>query len=488
MEFSAGTLAVVILAAGRATRFKSQQNLSKVLYPVAGLPMIEHILQVAQRLQPREIAIVVNPEVQEALMKRFGHLYTYVVQEPQLGTGDALATALPAIGAETDYLVVLPGDVPLITEEALHELMVSTQGVDAAVLTFKPPSPRGYGRIVRDEEGRLVSLIVEEADAEPQQRAVPEVNSGVYALERRWAERALDRVRLECGPENRKGEYYLTDIVRFLRTAPVMHEPAEDLMGINDRSQLAQAEDVMQKRIIAAHAHNGVTFVRAETTYVEASVRIGADSIIYPGCLLRGETVIGEGCEIGPMCYLQDSRLGARNRVVYAHLVKVHSEEGVKIGPFASLRPGTHLSESVKVGSFVELKEARIGAESKVPHLTYLGDSEVGRDVNIGAGTITCNYDGFAKYRTIIEDEAFIGTHNSIIAPRRIGKGSYTAAGSTINADVPPDSLAIGRARQVNKKGYAKRMRERKARAKEETPPDENASASADDSELGVDT
>jgi len=479
MASSAGTLAAVILAAGRATRFKSQVGLSKVLYPLAGLPMVEHILRVVQKLQPEQIVIVVSPETQEALLNRFGHLYTYAIQEPQLGTGDALAAALPAIDVAADYLLVLPGDVPLITEEALRELMTSARGADAAVLTFEPPNPRGYGRIVRDEDGRLVSLIVEDSDAEPEQSAIREVNSGIYALEQRWVERSLERVRRECGKENRKGEYYLTDIVRFLRTSPVLHQPWEDLMGINDRSQLALAEDVMQERIIAAHAHDGVSFMRAETTYVEASVRIGVDSIIYPGCLLRGETVIGESCQIGPMCYLDDCRVGNRNQIVYAHLVKVHSEDDVKIGPFANLRPGTHLAESAKVGSFVEMKETRLGTGSKVPHLTYLGDAEVGRDVNIGAGTITCNYDGFDKYRTTIEDEVFIGTNNAIIAPRRIGKGAYTAAGSTINQDVPPDALAIARGRQVNKEGYAKRLRERKARKRtaDEGVSDEDTAA-----------
>jgi len=477
MESSTGTLAVVILAAGRATRFKSQRVPSKVLYPVAGIPMIEHIFRLVQRLDPKQTVIVVSPEVRDALLKRFGNLYEYVVQEEALGTGDALSTAMPLLDESVDRLLVLPGDVPLVTEEALWVLLRSILGVDAAVLTFEPPNPRGYGRIIRDEERRLVSRIVEESDAEPEQRAISEVNSGVYALERRWAESGLERVSRECGAENRKGEYYLTDIVRFLRTAPVLHQPPEDLMGINDRSQLTLAEDLMQKRIIAAHAHAGVTFVRAETTYVEASVRIGEDSTIYPGCVLRGDTAIGESCEIGPMCYLEDCRVGDRNRVVYAHLVKVHSEQDVKIGPFANLRPGTYLSESVKVGSFVELKEAHIGSGSKVPHLTYLGDSEVGRNVNIGAGTITCNYDGFAKYRTVIEDDAFIGTNNAIIAPRRIGKGAYTAAGSTINQDVPPGSLAVARGHQVNKEGYVKRMRERKAQAPgdEESPSNEES-------------
>jgi len=464
-ELAHRPFAAVILAAGRATRFKSKHTRSKVVFPLAGVPMIEHILTTVQQLGPDQTVIVVNNEVRDELSSHYGSLYNMVVQEQQLGTGDALATALPALQKDIELVLVLPGDVPLVTEEALRSVIGAAFGADAAMLTFEPPEAKGYGRVVT-EDG-LVTKIVEEVDADATELGIREVNSGIYAIERKWAETALERARDKFGTENRKGEYYLTDIVHFLRTRAVLYEPASDLMGINDRAQLNDAENVVQHRLLRKHALNGVTFVRGETTYVEANVKLGGDTVVLPGCVLRGDTVIGEDCEIGPMSYIEDSRLGDGCRVFCSHLVGVHAEEGVKIGPYSNLRPGTNLAENVKVGNFVELKKASIGAGSKVPHLSYVGDAKVGTGTNIGAGTITCNYDGFAKYETSIGDGVFIGSNSTLVAPLSIGDGAYTAAGSTVTRDVPPDALAVGRARQENKEDYARKLREKKAKAQE---------------------
>lgn len=462
-ELAHRPFAAVILAAGRATRFKSKHTRSKVVFPLAGVPMIEHILLTLQQLGPEQVVIVVNDDVRQELSTHYGGIYDMVLQEPQLGTGDALATALPALKENIELVLVLPGDVPLVTEEALRGVIGAAFGADAAMLTFEPPDTKGYGR-VKTEDG-LVTKIVEDVDADAGDLRLREVNSGIYALERKWAETALERARTEFGTENRKGEYYLTDIVHFLRTRALLYHPAQDLMGINDRAHLNEAENVVQQRLLRQHAMNGVSFVRGETSYVEAHVKLGQDTTVLPGCVLRGETVIGEDCEIGPMSYIEDSRLGDGCRVFCSHLVGVHAQAGVNIGPYSNLRPGTNLADGVKVGNFVELKKANVGAGSKVPHLSYVGDAKIGEGTNIGAGTITCNYDGFAKHETKIGDGVFIGSNSTLVAPLTIGDGAYTAAGSTVTKDVPPDALAVGRARQENKAGYARKLREQKAEA-----------------------
>ena len=296
---------------------------------------------------------------------------------------------------------------------------------------------------------------------------ISEVNSGIYAINRKWVDTALDRAREECGTDNRKGEYYLTDIVNYLRTSAVFYEPAQDLMGINDRAQLNDAENAIQQRLLVKHARSGVTFVRGNTSYIEFNVRIGRDTTVLPGTVLRGETVIGEDCEIGPMAYIEKSRLGDGCKVFCSRLVEVKAEEGVTIGPYANLRPGSTVEETAKIGNFVELKKSTIGAGSKVSHLSYIGDAKVGKNTNIGAGTITCNYDGFDKHPTIIGDGVFIGSNNTLVAPIEIGDGAYTAAGSTLTKDVPADALGVGRSRQENKEGYAAKARKKKSKKPE---------------------
>ncbi len=456
-----GTFAAVVLAAGRGTRFRSKHVRSKVLFPIAGVPMLEHILQTLHGMTPEQIIIVVNEDVQAEITEHYGSIYEMVVQEPQLGTGDALATAMPAVSSDVDNVLVLPGDVPLVTESALRDVLSAASSGDAALLTFTPPEIRGYGR-VKTEDG-FVTGIVEDVDADAVELKIKEVNSGIYAINRRWVDTVLDRAREEFGTDNRKGEYYLTDIVNFLRTRAVYYEPAQDLMGINDRAQLNDAEDTIQQRLLVKHARSGVTFVRGNTSYIEFNVRIGQDTTILPGTVLRGETVIGEDCEIGPMAYIEKSRLGDGCKVFCSRLVEVKAEEGVTIGPYANLRPGSNVEETAKIGSFVELKKSTIGAGSKVSHLSYIGDAKIGKKTNIGAGTITCNYDGFTKHRTTIGDGVFIGSNNTLVAPIEIGDGAYTAAGSTLTKDVPADALGVGRSRQENKESYAAKLREKKS-------------------------
>jgi len=458
-DASNGGFAAVVLAAGRGTRFKSKHVRSKVLFPIAGVPMLEHILQTLHGMTPAQIVIVVNEAVQAEISEHYGTIYEMVVQEPQLGTGDALATAMPAVNSEVDKVLVLPGDVPLVTEKALRDVLLAASSGDAALLTFTPPELRGYGR-VKTEDG-FVTGIVEEVDADMAELKITEVNSGIYAINRQWVGAALDRAREECGTDNRKGEYYLTDIVNYLRTSAVFYEPAQDLMGINDRAQLNDAENAIQQRLLVKHARNGVTFVRGNTSYIELNVRIGQDTTILPGTVLRGETVIGEDCEIGPMAYIENSRLGDGCKVFCSRLAEVKAEEGVTIGPYANLRPGTNVEETAKIGNFVELKKSTIGAGSKVSHLSYIGDAKIGKNTNIGAGTITCNYDGFAKHPTIIGDGVFIGSNNTLVAPIEIGDGAYTAAGSTLTKNVPADALGVGRSRQENKEGYAAKARKK---------------------------
>jgi bifunctional UDP-N-acetylglucosamine pyrophosphorylase/glucosamine-1-phosphate N-acetyltransferase len=456
----AGTFSAVILAAGRATRFKSKYTRSKVMYPLAGVPMIEHILLTLQGMNPAQIVIVVNNDTREEVQQRYGYLYEMVLQEPQLGTGDALAAALPVLHKDVESVLVLPGDAPLVTEEALRAVLSGQFGVDASLLTFTPKELRGYGR-VKQADG-LITKIIEEVDAETADLRISEVNSGIYSISRQWMETALERARVEIGTTNRKGEYYLTDIVSFLRTRAIQYEPAHDLMGINDRAHLNEAENVVQTRIAERHARNGVSFMRAETSYIEMNVRIGQDAIIMPGTVLRGDTVIGDDCIIGPNTYVEDSRLGDGCRVAYSHLVGVRSEGGVNIGPYANLRPGSTLAEGVKIGNFVELKKTSVGEGSKIPHLSYVGDAKVGSKSNVGAGTITCNYDGFTKHPTKIGDRTFIGSNSTLVAPINIGNDAYTAAGSTLTKDVPDGALGLGRARQENKEGYAAKLREKK--------------------------
>jgi bifunctional UDP-N-acetylglucosamine pyrophosphorylase/glucosamine-1-phosphate N-acetyltransferase len=451
----------IVLAAGQGTRMKSK--LHKVLHEVAGKPMIKHIVDTLHKAQVNRTVVVVGhgaSMVKEAL----GEQVEYAIQEQQLGTGHAVLQAAQLLENLDGYTLILYGDVPLLTEETIHNLVKIQSELQAAgtLLTAQMDNPTGYGRIVRNEQG-AVTHIVEEKDCTDKERLITEINTGTYCFNNRLLFEALRQVT----NNNTQGEYYLTDIIRILSDRGhhidgyCMGDPVE-ATGVNDRIALAQVEEVIRKRVIKQHMLNGVSFINPDSAYIGVDVTIGADSIIYPNCHISGVSVIGSDCIIGPNTEISDSVL--HDGVHVKQSVIDHAEVGKdsNVGPFAYLRPGTKLAANVKIGDFVEIKNSTIGEGSKVPHLSYVGDALIGQHVNMGCGTITANYDGSHKHVTQIDDHAFIGSNSNLIAPIHIGKGAYVVAGSTITHDVAADELAIGRARQTNKPGYAARLKARK--------------------------
>ncbi|HHY92571.1 MAG TPA: bifunctional UDP-N-acetylglucosamine diphosphorylase/glucosamine-1-phosphate N-acetyltransferase GlmU [Firmicutes bacterium] len=460
-------LAAIILAAGKGTRMKSERP--KVLHELCGRPLVTYVVEAAQAAGTDEIVVVINREM-DAVREVLGPGIKYAYQEEQLGTAHAVLAARTALDPEAGDVLVLCGDTPLLTGDLLTALVARhREGAAAAtVLTAELTDPTGYGRIVRDAAGE-VEAIVEERDAAPAIRALHEVNTGVYCFAAAPLFAALD----EVGSENAQGEYYLTDVLAILRrngrrvlaaTAP---EPVLT-QGINNRVQLAEAEAFLRARIRREHMLAGVTLLDPASTFIDVGVTIGPDTIIYPFTIITGRSSIGRGCRIGPSVELRDSRVGDGATVSQAVLVEAEVGPEAVVGPFTYLRPGTVLATGAKAGTFVEIKKAVIGPGSKVPHLSYVGDAQVGRGVNIGAGTITCNYDGFKKNETVIEDEVFIGSNTNLVAPVRVGRGAYTGAGSTITRDVPPGALALERAEQRILPDWVKKRRAKLACAKEQ--------------------
>lgn len=445
----------IMLAAGKGTRMKSA--LPKALHAVCGLPMAEYVgaaMREAGALKP----IVVIGFGGDLLRAELGNGYDYVYQKEQLGTGDACKQALPKLENFSGAVLVGPADAPLITGEAmiaLVEAFVRTKS-DCVIATCKLEDPTGYGRIVRDENGNPAA-IVEELDADDSQRAIDEVATSYYCFD----SNALKRLLPKVGNDNRKHEYYLTDVVALIAggggkvTTHLFEDPAL-LMGVNDRYQLAEASQAMRQRILKKHALNGVTLADLNTIHIGARVQIAPETRIDAMTVIEGESQIGAGCHIGPMSRICDSVIADECTVVMSNVNRASIGAQCRIGPYANLRPGTILGERVKIGNFVETKSAELGEAASVSHLSYIGDASVGPRANIGAGTITCNYDGIEKHKTIIGADAFIGSNSTLIAPVEIGEGAITAGGSTINQDVPPEALGVGRARQVNKEGWAK--------------------------------
>ncbi|HHX51575.1 MAG TPA: bifunctional UDP-N-acetylglucosamine diphosphorylase/glucosamine-1-phosphate N-acetyltransferase GlmU, partial [Clostridia bacterium] len=371
--------------------------------------------------------------------------------------------AVPFLADDVERVLVLCGDTPLLTGKTIKRLLHYFQetGAKGAVLTAYYHNPDGYGRVVRDEKG-LVLKIIEQGDALPEELEIKEINSGVYCFSRKELEEALETLQ----PDNVQGEYYLTDVVfafrqKGLPVFPCLVTEEEETYGINSRVELARAEGIFRRRINEGLMENGVTIIDPATAYIEAQVEIAPDTIIYPLTVLQGETRIGCGCQVGPNVVMVDSTLGDRVQVRQAVLEGAVVGKDSNIGPFSYLRPGTVLGEEVKVGDFVEVKQSLIGDGSKVPHLTYIGDSTIGKKVNIGAGTITCNYDGKQKWQTVIEDDVFIGSNSNLVAPLTIGEGAYVAAGSTLTENVPEKSLGIARGRQVVIKDWVLRKEEK---------------------------
>lgn len=444
-----GRLAAVILAAGKGTRMKS--DMPKVLHTLAGRPMIYYPLDLARRLGAERIVIVVGhggDRLQEALR---GEEITFVTQEPQLGTAHALGFARGCLEDFAGQMLILCGDVPLLELETLRGLLAHhrREKVPLTMLVGKLDVPSSYGRVIRDAGGRVVK-IVEEKDASAAQRRIREVNAGTYCAEPRAVFKVLDRV----GKDNAQGEFYLTDIVEILAPKGIATYRAashEEFMGINDRVDLARAEEILQWRLRTLWMREGVTLRDPGSVYMDLDVEIGRDTSVGPQVILRGKTSVGERCEIGAGCTIQDSILEDGVMVRPCSVItESRVARGAIIGPFAHIRPGSHVGPEARVGNFVEVKKSTIGRGSKASHLSYLGDAEVGEGVNIGAGTITCNYDGFHKHRTIIEDEVFVGSDTQLVAPVRVGRGALVGAGSVITKDVPPGALAVGRSRQRN--------------------------------------
>jgi bifunctional UDP-N-acetylglucosamine pyrophosphorylase/glucosamine-1-phosphate N-acetyltransferase len=451
--------AVVILAAGKGTRMKS--DLPKVMHPVCGLPMVLWPVAAAQAAGVAKIVVVVGPDSPVPGVLPNG--IEVAVQETAKGTGDAVRAAADALAA-ADPVVVLSGDVPLVDAQLVNRLLDHHRASEAAMTvgTARLDDPSGYGRIVRGEDDQLerIAETKVDGDANANELAIREVNSGIYAFERAALLDALDKITAD----NAQGEYYLPDVIpvlrqRGLRVESFDLESPEYMYGVNDRVDLARVEAIWRRRIVGHHQRAGVTIVDPESTWIEGDVKIGADTTILPGTSLRGQTEIGAHCEVGPHSTLTDARLRDGARATHSYLLDCEVGPGATVGPFAYLRPGAQLGEQAKAGSFVEIKNSRIGDGAKVPHLSYVGDAEVGDRSNLGAGTITANYDGFEKHRTVIGAGVRTGVHTSFVAPVIVGDGAYTAAGSVITRDVPADALAVARSRQSVVEGYAKRKR-----------------------------
>jgi bifunctional UDP-N-acetylglucosamine pyrophosphorylase/glucosamine-1-phosphate N-acetyltransferase len=455
-------LHVVVLAAGKGTRMKSGSP--KVLHKAAGLPLIEHVLRTAASQNPASIVVVVghqSNQLQEALGKRLG--LAFAVQEPQLGTGHALLQAEPFVKDAHGTLVLLSGDVPLLRPETVERLVRTHEERSAAatVLTACVANPDSYGRVVRS--GGDISAIVEDKDASPAEREIREINSGIYAFDLAPLFAALGAIE----SANAQGEYYLPDLVKIyrgrgLRVETVRLDDPREILGVNSRKELADVATILKSRKNDELMAAGVTLVDPASAYIDPDVTIGADTIVHPGVFLEGTTRIGARCEIHSGVRLVNSTVDDGAIIHnFCVIIDSHIASGAQVGPFAHLRPHSHVGEQAKVGNFVELKKTVLGRGSKASHLTYLGDTTVGEKVNVGAGTITCNYDGTTKHPTVIEDGAFIGSDSQLIAPVRIGKGAYVAAGSSITEDVPAEALAIARSKQVNKPGWTKSRRKR---------------------------
>ncbi|MFB0536520.1 MAG: bifunctional UDP-N-acetylglucosamine diphosphorylase/glucosamine-1-phosphate N-acetyltransferase GlmU [Anaerolineae bacterium] len=431
------SLSIVVLAAGQGIRMKSQ--LPRVLHPLAGRPMVKYVLDVTTQLEPTSLALVVGYGAQQ-LRQVLGEEILYV---EQLGTGHAVLQARELLAGRAKTVLVLHGDMPFITRQTL-EAMLSHHTENRATITllaFRPDDPTGYGRVLRDETGRVVGII-EHKEATPAQREITEVNSGILCFRDAWLWSHLERL------QPKHGEYHLTDLVELAvaEGEPVAAKAADvtEVMRLDDRVKLARAEALMRQRINEGWMLAGVSLLDPTSTYIEASVEVGQDTVIYPNTHLRGATAIGRDCCIGPNTIICDSTVGS-GCVIQASVVEGATvEDDVDVGPFAHLRKGTHLAKGVHVGNFGEIKNSYVGPGTKMGHFSYVGDATLGANVNVGAGTITCNYDGERKHPTVVEDDVFIGSDTMLVAPVKVGKGAKTGAGAVVTRDVPPGQVVYG--------------------------------------------
>jgi len=451
---------VVVLAAGQGTRMKSR--LPKVLHSLVGRPLIEHVLQAADAISPSTVTLVIGHGAESVraatgISPNIG----FVVQEPQLGTAHALQQAEARLAGKQGTVVLLSGDVPLLKGSTLRRLVEAHQAANAAatVVTAVVERPYGYGRIVRTR-GRI-ARIVEERDASPDVRQIREINGGIYAFDLAPLFDALRGI----AAQNAQGEYYLTDLVaiyrrRKLPVETLVVDNPQEIRGINSRTELAEVSLIVRQTKNEELMAAGVTIVDPATTYIDPDVEIGPDTVIHPGVAIEGHSRIGAACEIHSHVRIVGSEIADKSVILnFCLIIGSRIAEGASVGPFAHLRPESVVGERAKIGNFVELKKTTMGAGSKANHLAYLGDATIGERVNVGAGTITCNYDGTKKYPTIIEDGAFIGSDSQLIAPVRVGKGAYVAAGSSITEDVPDGALGIARGRQSNVDGWVERRK-----------------------------
>ena len=480
--------AVIVLAAGAGTRMRSDTN--KVLHTLAGRSMLAHAMHAAAELAPQHLVVVVGKDREQVapaaqqLGSDLGRTIDIAVQEEQLGTGHAVACGLSALPKEfTGSVVITYADVPLLDADTLAGL-ITAHGADSAVatmLTTTLPDPTGYGRILRTQDGEVIA-IVEQADASPSQQAIREINAGVYAFDTAALRSALTRLQ----PHNAQQELYLTDVVEIFRSDGhiVRAKHIDDsalVAGVNDRVQLAELGAELNRRIVAAHQRSGVTIIDAATTWIDVDVTIGRDTAIHPGTQLLGTTRIGSRCQIGPDTTLTDVTVGEKAVVVRTHGGQSVIGDGAAVGPFAYLRPGTELGAGGKLGAFVETKNATIGAGTKVPHLTYVGDADIGEHSNIGASSVFVNYDGEAKSRTTIGSHVRTGSDTMFVAPVTVGDGAYTGAGTVVREDVPPGALAVSAGPQRNIEGWVPRKRPGSAAAEAAAKAKEAAAANDDE-------
>jgi bifunctional UDP-N-acetylglucosamine pyrophosphorylase/glucosamine-1-phosphate N-acetyltransferase len=450
----------VILAAGKGTRMKS--DLVKVLHPLLGVPMLSYPVELSlQGIQAEKTILVVGHQADKIKERFKDSKIHFVLQEEQLGTGHAVLQALPFLQSFHGTVLILCGDVPLVKLETLHSFIDTFRRNESnlSVLTAVVENPSGYGRIIRGPTGWL-ERIVEEKDASEEEKLIREINTGIFCVK---ASFLIDGLK-EIGQENAQGEYYLTDLVEIGRkrglrcSAHIVEDPVE-VMGINSRVDLAVAHEVLRQEKVKELMLSGVTILDPKTTYVDQTVEIGKDTVLYPNCVLQGKTKIGERCIIESNIKIFDSILGNEVTIRPSSVItESRIEEGAVIGPFAHLRPLTEIKSKAKIGNFVEVKKSVIGRGTKANHLTYIGDSLVGEEANIGAGTIVCNYDGFEKHQTIIGDRVFVGSNVELVAPVKVGSRSSIGAGTTVTKDIPEGALAISRVRQKNIKGWSKKV------------------------------
>ncbi|MBQ7493797.1 MAG: bifunctional UDP-N-acetylglucosamine diphosphorylase/glucosamine-1-phosphate N-acetyltransferase GlmU [Selenomonadaceae bacterium] len=441
-------LETIILAAGKGTRMKSK--MPKVLHKVGGKPMLQHVIDAAKKAGSSREVVVIGSGAE--LVTEVISGVEFVVQEEQLGTGHAVLSAKKNFEQAEGTVLILCGDTPLLTAKLLQDFTAAHENSTCAatVLTAKMPDATGYGRIIREEDGSF-GKIVEEKDATEFEKKILEVNAGVYCFDVKKLFGSLEKVN----NNNAQGEYYLPDVLTILKNAgekigAFTAQYADETLGINSRVQLAAADKIFRMKKNRELMDSGVTIIDPNTTFIDYDAQIGQDTIIHPNTYIEGKTTIGEDCAIGPNIRFVDMKVGNKVTAQFSYCHEAEICDGVTLGPYVHIRPGTTIGENVKIGNFVEIKNSNVGKDSKLPHLQYIGDTDMGSGVNIGCGTVTCNYDGKNKFRTKIGDNVFIGCNTNLVAPVKVGDGAYIAAGSTITKDVPKNNLAVARSRQTN--------------------------------------